>query len=199
MSNHKFKALLAQTLCESLNSYTVDELVSKFGSPQCLLNASEKELMSVKGIGKVKAKQLMTVIRFAQLLNTPAEEKYIIRCPKDVFELLRYEIGFLHQEHFVVLFLSTKNSVIKWETLFIGSLNQCIATPREIYKAACRHSAASIIIAHNHPSGFTDPSPEDIQLSKRVRECGELMGIELLDSIVISGTEYTSLKERGLL
>lgn len=197
--NHTFKSIIAETLRESVSSYVVEEIVAKFGSPQQLLKITEQELMSIPGIGKAKSRQIFATIHLAKLMNTPSAEKYVIRSPKDVFELLRYDIGTEQQEHFVVLFLSTKNHVIAKETLFIGTLNSCVAHPREIFKAACKHSAASIIIAHNHPSGCTLPSHEDIQLSTRVKECGVLMGIECLDSVVISLTEFTSLKERGLI
>lgn len=196
--NHTFKSILAQTLRESANSYLIEEIAAQFSSPQQLLDVTEQELMNIRGIGKAKARQIIAAVQLAKLINTPSTDKFVIRSPKDVFDLLRYDIGYERQEHFVVLFLSTKNHVIARETLFIGTLNSCVAHPREIFKAACKHSAASIIIAHNHPSGCTTPSPEDLSLSTRVKDCGELMGIECLDSVVISHSEYTSLKERGL-
>lgn len=197
--NYTFKSLLAETLRESVDSYMIEEITAQFKTPQQLLDVTEQELMSIRGIGRAKSRQIIAAIQLAKLMNTPSTEKYVIRSPRDVFDLLRYDIGFEHQEHFVVLFLSTKNHVIAKETLFIGTLNSCVAHPREIFKAACKHSAASIIIAHNHPSGSTDPSPEDCQLSTRVKECSTLMGIECLDSIIVSGSEFTSLKERGLI
>jgi DNA repair proteins len=95
--------------------------------------------------------------------------------------------------------LNTKNQVIGRQTLSIGSLNASIVHPREVFRAAIRRSSASILCAHNHPSGDPTPSPEDILLTKRLAEAGELIGIELLDHLVIGDNRYTSLKEAGCL
>jgi DNA repair protein RadC len=97
------------------------------------------------------------------------------------------------------LFLNTKNQVIGRQTLSIGSLNASIVHPREVFKAAIRRSSASIVCAHNHPSGDPTPSPEDIQLTKRLGEAGQLIGIELLDHLVIGDSRFISLKEMGCL
>lgn len=198
--NHTFKSLLAETLRESANSYLVEKIVTHFNSPQQLLDVTEQELLSIRGIGKVKAKQIVAAIQLAKMMNVLKTEPTIIRSPRDVFEYLRWEIGYEQKEHFIVIFLSTKNHILGKETISIGSLNSAIVHPREVYKAAIRRSACSIIVSHNHPSQIcTLPSPEDIQLTKRLAEAGEIIGIELLDHVIVSGSDYTSLKERGLL
>lgn len=93
--------------------------------------------------------------------------------------------------------MDTKNTVIHRQTIFIGSLNASIVHPREVFREAVRRSAASIICAHNHPSGNPSPSQEDIQVTKRLCEAGKLVGIEILDHLVIGDRKYVSLKEKG--
>ena len=105
----------------------------------------------------------------------------------------------LNQEHFVALFLNTKNQIIHQQTIFIGSLNASIVHPREVFREAVKRSAASIIVAHNHPSGDPTPSQEDIQVTKRLNESGKMIGIDLLDHIIIGDRKFISLKEKGYL
>ncbi|WP_419873091.1 RadC family protein [Candidatus Pristimantibacillus sp. PTI5] len=197
--SYTFRSALSDALCVKESSSVMDELFNRFTSPFDLLDATEQELTTIRGIGPMRAKQILSTLKLAQLLNIPKQAPDKIRSPKDVFELLRYEIGLEQKEFFVVLFLSTKNHIIGKETISIGSLNSAIVHPREVFKAACRRSACSIIAAHNHPSQDTTPSPEDIKLTKRLVEAGEIMGIELLDSMIVTGHSYCSLKERGLM
>lgn len=126
----------------------------------------------------------------------------IIRSPKDgrdvIVEVLDMEN--LPNEHFVMLSLSTKNKVIGVHTIFVGSLNASIVHPREVFQRALLNNAASIMVFHNHPSGDTTPSPEDISVTERLEKAGEIMGIHLLDHIIIGENgKYTSLKEKGYI
>ena len=105
----------------------------------------------------------------------------------------------LTQEHFVVLFLDTKSFVVSKKTIFIGSLNKAIVHPREVFKEAIKRSSASVICAHNHPSGDPTPSEQDIGLTHRLYEAGELIGIKLLDHLIIGDDQFVSLKEKGYL
>lgn len=100
-------------------------------------------------------------------------------------------------ENFTCLYLNTKNQVIHRQTIFIGSLNTSIVHPREVFKEAFRRAAASIICLHNHPSGDPTPSREDIEVTKRLVECGQIIGIEVLDHIIIGDHKFVSLKEKG--
>lgn len=125
------------------------------------------------------------------------KERYVIRSPEDVSSLVMEDMRFLKQEHFVCLYLNTKNQVIFRHTVFIGSLNASIVHPREVFKEALRRSSASIICLHNHPSGDPSPSREDIDVTKRLYEAGRVLGIELLDHIIIGDRTFISLKEQG--
>ncbi|PEZ41712.1 DNA repair protein RadC [Bacillus thuringiensis] len=99
--------------------------------------------------------------------------------------------------NFICLYLNTKNQVLHRQTIFIGSLNTSIVHPREVFKEAFRRAAASIICLHNHPSGDPTPSREDIEVTKRLVECGQIIGIEVLDHIIIGDHKFVSLKEKG--
>lgn len=105
----------------------------------------------------------------------------------------------MQQEVFMVITLNGKNNILSKKEIFKGSLNSSLVHPREVFKEALKNSAASIIVCHNHPSGDPTPSKEDINVTKRIKECGNIMGIELLDHIIIGDNKYISLKERGYL
>ena len=126
-------------------------------------------------------------------------EEIVIRGPEDLFKLLRPRIGREDREHFVAVLLSTRNAVIGIETISVGSLNASIVHPREVFKPAILHSAAAIALAHNHPSGDVTPSEEDLAITRRLKEAGNLLGIDLVDHVVIGHRSFTSLKERKLL
>lgn len=120
-----------------------------------------------------------------------------IRSPRDAVSIFREYIGHADREHFVMIMLDTKCTVIGCHTVSIGDLSSSIVHPREVYKTAIALGAASIIVAHNHPSGDTSPSPEDVAVTKRLAEVGDLIGIELLDHLII-GDGHVSMKEKGL-
>ncbi|WP_245243548.1 RadC family protein, partial [Mesobacillus selenatarsenatis] len=132
-----------------------------------------------------------------RIANHTLDERYVIRSPEDGAKYLMNDMRFLTQEHFVCLYLNTKNQVIHRQTIFIGSLNASIVHPREVFKEAVRRSAASVICVHNHPSGDPTPSREDIEVTKRLAESGKIVGIELLDHLIIGENKYVSLKEKG--
>ena len=192
--------LLAGCLRESANGYVVDALIENYPNVSELMNASEKEISSIKGIGLVKAKQLSAILEFARKVYTPDKNKRIIvRSPRDVFDFVRADMEFLQVEHFDVIGLSTKNHVLFKENISIGSLNASIVHPREAFKGLIRRSCAACILVHNHPSSDASPSDEDILLTKKLVECGKIIGIEVLDHIIVGsdGGGYVSLKEQG--
>ena len=126
-------------------------------------------------------------------------KEVVIHGPEELYQLLRRRIGREDREHFVAVLLSSRNTVLGIETISIGSLNASIVHPREVFKPAILHSAASIALAHNHPSGDAEPSNEDIAITRRMLEAGRLLGIELLDHVIVARKTFTSFKERKLL
>ncbi|WP_246608352.1 RadC family protein [Paenibacillus agaridevorans] len=193
------KSLLAYSLREKPGSYIVEEILHRFPTFADLIDVTEQELLSIEGVGKARARQIVATLKLSRFISAPLPSIDTIRSPEDVYRLLEPEFRHLKQEQFVCLFLNTKNGVVAKEVISIGSLNACIVHPREVFRPAIKRSCASIICAHNHPSGNPDPSPEDISLTQRLIESGAIIGIEVLDHIVVGNGTYVSLKERGVI
>lgn len=191
------KSLLAETLCEKSTSYVIEEIFSRFPSIAELLDVTEQELISIKGIGRVKARQITSALKLVRFTAIPNDQPTVIRSPQDVWQLLAQELSHLHKEHFICLLLNTKNHVLVKETISIGSLSAAVVHPREVFRPAIKRAAASIVCAHNHPSGDPTPSNEDIQLTARLVESGKIIGIEVLDHMVFGNDRFYSLKEHG--
>lgn len=163
-----------------------------------LSTMSAQEIMERAGIREMAAQRIVASFGLAyKYVSTPQEERVSIRIPRDAAEWIMPEMRYLTQEHFVCLFLNTKNHVIGKQTIFIGSLDASVVHPREVFKEAMKRSAASIICLHNHPSGDPIPSLEDVQVTKSLCQAGEIVGIPLLDHIIIGDGKYISLKEQG--
>lgn len=195
----ELKRLLSESLRERQDSYVIQELFEEFPTITELMDVSEQQLMSIKGIGVGKTRQIIAMLKLAKALTIPSYDQFTIRTPKDVFDFLEPELRYQTKEHFICLFLNTKNRVICQDTVSIGSLNATVVHPREVFRAAIKRCSASLICAHNHPSGDSTPSTEDLILTKRLREAGEIIGIEVLDHVIIGGNRFYSLKENGHL
>ncbi|WP_010173976.1 RadC family protein [Bacillus coahuilensis] len=155
VSNHELLAILLRSGSRDESViHLANSLLHTFDGLRLLKDASLEELTSMKGIGPAKAVQLMAAVELGKRIHDLTyEDRYVIRSPEDGANYVMHEMRFLSQEHFVCLYLNTKNQVIHKQTIFIGSLNASIVHPREVYKEAFRRSAASIICIHNHPSG----------------------------------------------
>ncbi|MED3891480.1 DNA repair protein RadC [Peribacillus frigoritolerans] len=201
LSNQELLALLLRTGSREESVLQLSgRLINSFKGLRLLKEASVEELTVTKGIGEAKAIQILASVELGRRINNlNDQDRYVIRSPEDGANYCMEEMRFLSQEHFVCLYLNTKNQVLQKTTVFIGSLNASIVHPREVFKEAFKRSAASIICLHNHPSGDPSPSREDIEVTKRLVECGKIIGIEVLDHIIIGEHKYVSLKEKGYL
>ncbi|MED3711229.1 DNA repair protein RadC [Peribacillus frigoritolerans] len=201
LSNQELLALLLRTGSREESVLQLSgRLINSFKGLRLLKEASVEELTVIKGIGEAKAIQILASVELGRRINNlNDQDRYVIRSPEDGANYCMEEMRFLSQEHFVCLYLNTKNQVLQKTTIFIGSLNASIVHPREVFKEAFKRSAASIICLHNHPSGDPSPSREDIEVTKRLVECGRIIGIEVLDHIIIGEHKYVSLKEKGYL
>jgi DNA repair protein RadC len=201
LADAELLAILLRTGTEQETSYELAQrLLAAFGDLRGLAQASHAELTKLKGIGQVKAIELHAAFELGRrVIGGTSKRGAVIRLPRDVADLMFPELAHLTQEHFVCLFLNTKNHVIGKQTIFVGSLDASIVHPREVFKEAIKRSSASVICLHNHPSGDPTPSREDIAITRTLREAGELIGISLLDHIIIGDGRYVSLKEQGYL
>ncbi|MDF2877183.1 MAG: repair protein RadC [Clostridia bacterium] len=165
-----------------------------------LYQFSFEELIGIRGIGKVKAIQILTLLELCKRLS---RQKYTsslkVTSPKDVSEYFMEDMRHLKEENFLIVLLDTKCKMKSYEMISKGSLTASIVHPREVYKAAIQKSAHSIIAVHNHPSGDASPSKEDIQITARLKQVGELVGIPFLDHVIIGDGTYTSLKEQNYI
>nr|WP_209121976.1 DNA repair protein RadC [Alkalihalobacillus sp. BA299] len=201
LSNQELLAIILRTGSKEESVLQLaHRVLQKFDGLTMLKEATVEELQEIKGIGEAKAVEVCAVLELGRRISSlKLEERYVIRSPEDVSRYVMEDMRSLTQEHFVCLYLNTKNHVLHRETIFIGSLNASIVHPREVFKEALRRSAASFICLHNHPSGDPTPSREDIEVTKRLGECGKILGIELLDHVIIGDRTYISLKEKGYL
>lgn len=201
LSNQELLAILlgSGTKASSVMDLS-NRVLMHFEGIKLLSDATIEELTAIRGIGPAKGVVILAAIEIGKRMNQyKPNDRYIIRSPEDGADYVMEEMRSLAQEHFVVLFLNTKNQIIHRQTIFIGSLNASIVHPREIYREAVKRSAASIICAHNHPSGDPTPSQEDIHVTRRLVESGKMIGIELLDHLIIGDRKFISLKEKGYL
>ncbi|MBE0700108.1 MAG: DNA repair protein RadC [Acholeplasmataceae bacterium] len=161
-----------------------------------LKKISVEELCLVKGIKAAKACTILAAIELGKRLSQRTyENRHVIRSAHDIFYLLHHRLSHLEQEHFICLYLNTKSELIKQETIFIGTINQTLIHPREIFKMAVKLSASAILFVHNHPTGDSTPSKADVKATDMLMASGEMMGIDVLDHIIIGKNEFFSLKD----
>jgi len=175
------------------------EAIKTFKGLHGVLDASIDELQQVKGIGPTNA---FGIKLFQAISERYAKEnvdiKIILDSPIIVRDYLRERIGKKHKEHFSVLYLNSKNGLIT-DIVSIGTLNASLVHPREVFDKAILNHASHVIVAHNHPSGDSSPSEDDISTTTRLVDSGKLLGIAVIDHIIISKAGYFSFKEKGLL
>ncbi|MES1045510.1 DNA repair protein RadC [Heyndrickxia oleronia] len=175
-------------VCYKLSSLSIREL----------LNLTQDDIRSM-GFSKIIAERIYATILFTKKVNSMSlPEMYTITSSEDAYHALKY-MQHYDQEVFTVLALDTKNQIIGKDELFKGSLNSSIVHPRETFRFAIRKGAATILVAHNHPSGVERPSREDIEVTKRLAEVGKVIGITLLDHLIIGDGKYFSHKEMGYI
>lgn len=180
-------------------------LLQEFGGLDKIAERPLADLARRKGMGSAKAVQLSAAFSLAQRLTSHRGHETYLHGPEDVAMLMREEFRLLDRESFRVLLLNTKNKLIKVHQVSLGSLNASIAHPREIFKEAVLHSAASVILTHNHPSGDPSPSPEDVQTTRRLVEAGRALMIDVSDHVILGKSsasrakDYASFRELGLI
>ncbi|MGL4453611.1 MAG: RadC family protein [Sarcina sp.] len=176
-----------------------DRLLKTVNGVGGIFHTPVETLMKIKGIKEAKASQLIAACELYERAACEKRNSMQIKSARDVVSVLEHNFFKDTQEVVRLLCLNTKNNIISTKEVFKGSLNSSIVHPREIFKEAIHLSAASIILCHNHPSGDPTPSIEDINITKRIKSCGEIIGIELLDHVILGKNNFISLKEKGII
>ena len=201
MSNAELLAILLRSGNQDESALRLAEhLLERQAGLAGLASATAEDLEQVKGIGEAKAITVLAAVELGRrvALLEPAQ-RMTIKAPDDVAALLLPRFRYETREHFLAVLLSTKNHVLKTAVISVGSLNASVVHPRELFREAINYRAASVILAHNHPSGDPTPSPEDVALTRKLVEAGTLLDIPVLDHLILGDGRYISLKEKGIL
>lgn len=201
LSNSELLAIILRTGTAEIPSTELGKkLLSKFETLENIYATSIKELSEVPGIGKIKAIEIKAALELGKRLTASEGPNLgVVTSSKDVFHLYQGQLAQKKQEVFLVLLLDMKNRIFKQIDVSQGTLNASLVHPREVFKDAIRESAASVIFIHNHPSGDPKPSHDDIALTHRLYEVGEIIGINVLDHLIIAGNKYFSFADNNLL
>ena len=193
--------LLAVILSGDMGALNAVNLLNAFhGNLVHLFCASIRRLMETKGVGSQEALKIKATFELTKRIAAYCEEDHPEIINKDdVTKILAPHMMFLPQEEFRVMLLNAKQKLIRVETVSIGSQDKALVEPRDVFRPAITFNAASIVIVHNHPSGDTRPSEQDIMLTKELRMCGIILGIEVLDHIIIGVKDHVSFREKRLM
>lgn len=197
LSNSELLAILLGTGTKGVNVIELSNKILKKFTSNDLTKAGIKELKDTFGLGEAKACGIVACFELGKRLLKEKKSELILS-PEDVWDQLK-DIRDHKKEHFVIFYLDTRNQEICREIISIGTLNESLVHPREVFEPAIRNSAAQIIIAHNHPSGNPDPSEEDIKITAKLVEAGKLLGIELFDHIIVTKDNFFSMSKEKLL
>lgn len=182
-------------------AYRILSLTNTSGSALAgIHHLSGNQLMKIKGIGKVKAIQILAIAELSKRITSArARESLVFHQPETIAAYYMEQLRHKEQEVLICMMLDTKNQLLGERELFRGTVNASIISPREVFLDALRQQAVNIILIHNHPSGDPSPSREDVLITERIRQAGELLEIHLLDHIVIGDHQYVSFREKEML
>ncbi|MBQ1490286.1 MAG: DNA repair protein RadC [Eubacterium sp.] len=201
LSNTELLGIIIHTGTRNSSAlHLAEDLLGRIGGLAALGSVTMEELTEISGIGQAKACTVLAAVELGKRIagSAPAARPRI-NGPGDVAEMLMETLRYERKEHFIAVLLNARSEVITVDYVSLGELDSTIVHPREVFLKAVRKSAAYVILVHNHPSGDPEPSDEDICTTERLRKCGELMGIRVLDHIVIGDGRYTSLKDLNLI
>ena len=175
-------------------------ILDEFGGLKGLMEADLHQISAVKYIGPAKASSIKAVFEIAlRIIATEQKESFSITRPSELYEIVKKDLYGKTKEHLYVISLDSRNKCISKDLISIGTVNETLIHPREIFRTALHKNATYIALAHNHPSGDTTPSDEDIKVTQRVASAGSILGVSLIDHLVVSDRTFTSIKSMNAL
>ena len=176
------------------------QIIAQYKDVSELAKANYHDLLIYKGLGSAKISILLAAIELAKRINKNTMQEFpFMKAPEDYYRFIKDEICYEDKERLIVFCLNTRCKIIHHETITIGTVNQALIHPREVFKPAFAKSATYIALAHNHPSGDVNPSEDDITITRRLVSVSRYVGIPLIDHIIVSCNGYFSMKSSGLL
>ena len=197
LSNQELLAILLRTGTKNEHVLTIaNAILNRLDSLADLRQLTLEELKDISGIGPVKSIEIKAMIELASRIHkTDVQSSERILSSNGLARRMMLELGDKKQEHVVALYLDTQNRIIAEKTVFIGTVRQSIAEPREILHYACKHMATSLIIVHNHPSGLAEPSKNDFLFTEKIKRSCEDLGVVFLDHLIVGRDQYYSFRE----
>ncbi len=200
LSNAQLLAILLAGKSPSGNDVSIGlKLVSRFRHPARLGTATVGELCAVEGVGRLRAYRIQAALELGRRSLIPQPDRPRLTNSREVADYFIPRLGHREVEHFCCALLDTRNRLIRDVVVSTGTVNACFIHPREVFRAAIAESACAVILVHNHPSGDSKPSDEDISLTRRVKEAGTVVGIRVLDHVIVGPGSHFSFLDAGLL
>jgi len=194
LAPHELLAILLRTGTKELNVCELaKKIVGKFGAS--VHEVTFSELKKIHGLGETKSLEIIACFELGKRFLKDKKTALILS-PKNVWEEMK-DVRGNKKEHFVVFYLDTRNQEVAREIVSVGTLNANLVHPREVFEPAVKNLASQIVVSHNHPSGNSQPSDDDLEVTQRLREAGKILGIELLDHVIVTEKGFLSLKEDG--
>lgn len=195
LSDYELLAILLRTGTKEMDVLTLAKTLLKKTSLVQLKNITVEELIMNIGIKKAKATTIIAALELGSRISNSEEQLIKIQNTKDIYQLVKKDLNNLSQEHFIIIYLNVNREVIKKELKYIGTHNQILLQPREIFTEAIKYNAPSIIMVHNHPSGNSMPSEADLYTTKQMFRVAEIVGITVFDHVIVGKHEFFSMKE----
>ena len=199
LGDNELVAVVLGAGCGTSDALTIaNELLAAHGGLHGLVRSTGDELARVPGVGRAKAARVLAALELGRRTLTHAPSARIqLRSPREAAAYLLPSFGSRPVEQFGLVLLDTKHRVLRTAVLAVGSLNTTIVQPREVFREATLGGAAAVVVFHNHPSGDPSPSPDDVELTRRLSAAGVVMGIDVVDHIILADVRYWSFKEQG--
>lgn len=204
LSDYELLSVILRTGSPGISAYDLSKNILdggiQKGSLLSIMHLTKEQLLKIKGIGKVKAVQIMCIGELAKRISAIDAQKGLkFDSPSTIADYYMEKMRHLEQENLLVIYLDTKCHLIKDKIISKGTVNQSLISPREIFIEGLKCDAVSIILMHNHPSGDSTPSRDDICSTLKIKEAGKLIGISVLDHIIIGDRNYSSMRELKLI